>query len=76
MQVSVRTAQAQLSKLIELARTGEEVVIVRNHIPVARILPIQANGFRIGILRDQLRGPVPDFFRPIDAETLALWEGG
>ena len=39
MQVNMLEAKSQLSSLIVAAENGEEVLIARNGVPVARILP-------------------------------------
>ena len=39
MQVNMLEAKNQLSKLVQAAEEGEEVVIARNGVPVARLLP-------------------------------------
>lgn len=41
MQVNMLEAKSQLSSLIAAAECGEEVLIARNGVPVARILPYQ-----------------------------------
>ncbi len=76
MQMTVQAAKANLSKLIEAALAGEEVVIARGGKPVVRLVAISQNSFRIGLLKGQLTGPGPDFFEPLDEADLALWEGG
>jgi prevent-host-death family protein len=75
MQVTVHAAKTHLSKLIEAAQRGEEVVIAKGKRPVARIVPIAQSGFTIGLLKDQLVGSGPDFFEPLSKDELALWEG-
>jgi prevent-host-death family protein len=76
VQVTVSTAKAQLSKLIDAAVAGEEVVIAEWGRPVAKLVPVSSRQFRIGLLSDQLVGPVPDFFEPLDEKDLSAWEGG
>jgi prevent-host-death family protein len=76
MQVTVSAAKARLSKLIDAALAGEDVVIVKRGRPVAKLVPIPHRKFRIGFLSDQLSGPVPDFFEPMDENDLSAWEGG
>ena len=39
MQVNMLEAKNQLSKLVQAAEEGEDVVIARNGVPVARLLP-------------------------------------
>lgn len=75
MQVNVHEAKSQLSKLIEAALRGEDVVIARNNLPAVRLQPLpQPKGkFRFGIL-PELAGTVPDFLEPMSEEELKLWE--
>ncbi len=78
MQVNVQAAETQLLKLIDVARAGEEVVILESGTPVAKIVALresQRRQFKFGILEGKLTGPGPDFFEPMDEEELALWEG-
>ncbi len=39
--VNVHKAKSQLSKLIEMAKNGEEVVIAKNGVPEARLVPFE-----------------------------------
>lgn len=75
MQVTVHAAKTQLSKLIEAAVAGEDVVIAKGAHPVVRLVPVKSGQFKIGILADQLQGQVPDFLEPLADEDLDLWEG-
>ncbi len=43
---------------------------------MARLVPVPHREFRIGLLSDQLSGPVPDFFEPLEEDDLSAWEGG
>ena len=73
MQVNVHEAKSQLSKLIEAALRGEDVVIARDDNPVVRLVPFQKKKFRIGV--PELIGlPCPDFLEPMSEEDLQLWE--
>jgi prevent-host-death family protein len=75
MQVTVHAAKTHLSKLIEAALAGEEVVIARRRKPVVRLVPIPQGRFKIGVLEGQLTGPGPDFLEPLDEDELKRWEG-
>ena len=72
MQYNVHAAKTQLSKLIEAALSGEEVVIAKGARPVVRLVPIPQSGFRMGVLAGQL-GALPDF-DPLSEDDLAVWE--
>jgi antitoxin (DNA-binding transcriptional repressor) of toxin-antitoxin stability system len=74
MQVTVHAAKTQLSRLIEAALAGEEVVIARGKTPIARIVAIPQTRFKLGLLEGRIEGEPPDFLAPMDEETLALWE--
>ena len=75
MQFTVHAAKTNLSKLIELAKAGEEVVIAKGKIPVARIVPITQHRFMLGLLKGKIEGDSPDFFEPMAEDDLDLWEG-
>jgi prevent-host-death family protein len=75
MQVNVHQAKTQLSKLLEAVEKGEEVIIARDNVPVAELVPVRKKKFKLGILADQLQGPIPDFLEPMSEEDLRLWEG-
>lgn len=75
MQVTIHAAKTNLSKLIEAALAGEEVIIAKGREPVVRIVPIARRTFRIGLLKGELTEAGPDFFEPMSEEDLALWEG-
>ena len=74
MQFNVHTAKSQLSKLIDAALAGEEVIIAKGSKPVVRLVPIPQSGFQFGPLEGKL-GDGPDFFEPMNEEELRLWEG-
>lgn len=74
MQFTVHTAKSQLSKLIDAALAGEEVVIAKGSRPVVRLVAIPQSGFRLGLLTGKV-GSAPDFLAPESAADLDLWEG-
>jgi prevent-host-death family protein len=74
-QFTVHAAKTQLSKLIESALAGEEVVIAKGSKPVVRLVPIRRSGFKMGTLEGKV-APPPDFLEPMSEEDLKLWEGG
>jgi antitoxin (DNA-binding transcriptional repressor) of toxin-antitoxin stability system len=73
-QVTIHAAKTNLSKLIETAISGEEVIIAKGSKPMVSLVPVVRGAFRIGLLQDAL-GQGPDFFGPMAREELALWEG-
>jgi prevent-host-death family protein len=72
---TIHQAKTNLSKLIEQACQGEEVVIARGPEPVVRLVPIaDVKGRRQpGALRGKLRVG-REFFEPLADEELARWE--
>jgi prevent-host-death family protein len=76
VKVTIHAAKTTLSKLIERAHAGEEIVIARGDVPVARLVPIVLRGPRRkpGTLRGIVK--IPDaFFEPLPEEELQAWEG-
>ena len=73
--VTVHAAKTNLSRLIEQARAGEEVIIARGKIPVVRLVPVEAAKpvRKFGAMRGKAR-TTRAFFEPLPAEELAGWE--
>jgi len=74
-QVTIHVAKTNLSKLIEAALSGEEIVIAKGAKPVVKLVAIPQGRFKIGLLKGQLAGPGPDFLEPMADDDLDLWEG-
>jgi prevent-host-death family protein len=72
--IKVHEAKTNLSKLIERAQRGEEVIIARGETPVVRLVAIgEVQGRRQpGALRGKLRVG-REFFEPLPAEELSAW---
>lgn len=75
MQYTVHAAKSQLSKLIEAAERGEEVIIARRNIPAVRLVPVEKRKIKFGLLKHLVDTDPNDWFEPMDEEELALWEG-
>ncbi len=73
--VTVHVAKTNLSKLIEQACAGEDVVIMRGRDPVVRLVPVKRKGERrFGSMRGQIA--LDDaFFDPLPDDEVALWNG-
>jgi len=74
-QVTIHEAKTNLSRLIQNAADGEEVIISRGPKPVARLVAVgDIKGRRKpGALKGVLVvGPA--FFKPLPREELAAWE--
>jgi len=72
--VTIHAAKTHLSRLIEAALAGEDVVISRGSTPVVRLVPVTKQTFQIGLLAGQL-GTSPDFLASLDEDELDLCEG-
>lgn len=70
--VSVHEAKTHLSKLLERAHRGEEIVIAKGKKPYAKLVALEPSEPRRPGL---LKGFVTDaFFAPLPEEELAAWE--
>jgi len=71
---TIHKAKTELSRLIEKACRGEEIVIARGKKPVVRLVAIKdKRGQRKpGALRGKLKVG-PEFFEPLPAEELDAW---
>lgn len=76
MKITIHAAKTTLSRLIERAHAGEEVVIARGDVPVARLVPIalRAPRRKPGTLRGVVKVPKA-FFEPLPEEELDAWDG-
>ncbi|MDH3403183.1 MAG: type II toxin-antitoxin system Phd/YefM family antitoxin [Acidobacteriota bacterium] len=75
-QVNVHDAKTHLSRLLDRAAAGEEIVIARYGRPVARLVPLApaAEPRRLGLYAGQIR--LRKDFERLPAELLAAFEGG
>lgn len=73
--ITIHKAKTNLSRLIERAAAGEEIIIARGSKPVARLVPIGAvKGKRQpGSMKGKLEIG-PEFFEPVPDDELAGWE--
>ena len=74
--VNIHAAKTQLSRLVEAAAAGEEIIIAKSGKPVARLVPLaERRGRRkLGALAGKLRVP-EDFDAPLPDEVLDAFEG-
>ena len=75
-QVNIHEAKTGLSKLVERAEAGEEIVIARAGTPVAKLValkPVRARR-RLGLLDGKFKIP-DDFNRPLPESVLRAFEG-
>ena len=75
-QFNVHEAKTHLSRLVEAAEGGEEIVIARNGRPVARLVPLEATPRPrfIGSMRGEFVVP-DDFDALLPDEVLTGFEG-
>ena len=76
--VNIHAAKTHLSRLVDQAAAGEEIVIARGGRPVARLVPLAVpeagSRRRLGILAGQLSVSA-DFDAPLPESVLATFEG-
>lgn len=75
-QVNIHEAKTELSKLVERAEAGEEIVIARGGKPAARLVPLtKVRGRRrLGLLNGKFRIP-HDFNAPLPDSVIRAFEG-
>jgi prevent-host-death family protein len=75
--VNIYEAKSQLSRLIDEAVSGEDVIIARNGRPVARLTRLEDNRpkVRFGVLKGLIEVG-DDFDAPLPDEILDAFEGG
>lgn len=72
--VNVHEAKTHLSRQLERVAGGEEIVIARAGTPVARLVPVAAEGPRqLGLDRGRVT-IAEDFDAPLPADVLADFE--
>ena len=64
----MRKVKTQLSKLIEAALAGEDVVIAKGDKSVVRLVAIPQGQFKLGVLKRAALGSGPDVFSPMDED--------
>jgi prevent-host-death family protein len=74
--INIYEAKTQLSRLVEQAASGQDVIIARGGKPVARLTRLQPppRKIRFGVLKGKVRVD-PDFDAPLPAEVIAQFEG-
>ena len=76
MPFSIYEAKTHLSRLIDRAAVGEEVVITRHGRPVAKLVPFapKVKRRKLDLMRGEIRMDA-DFNAPLPDEVLATFEG-
>jgi prevent-host-death family protein len=74
MIVNVSEAKAKLSKLVDMAYHGEEVVIAKNNLPLVKLVAHKPKAKRkLGLLAGQIN--IPDDLMDEDDEINAMFYG-
>ncbi len=73
--ITIHKAKTQLSRLIEKACRGEEIIIARGKQPVAKLVAITNTGGerKPGAWKGKIKIG-PEFFEPLSPEELEGWE--
>jgi prevent-host-death family protein len=74
-QINIHQAKTQLSKLVEEAALGEEIIIAKAGKPIARLVPletIECKPRKPGSMKGQI-WVADNFDEPMSEEELALW---
>jgi prevent-host-death family protein len=74
--INIHEAKTHLSRLVEQASLGKEIIIAKAGKPMARLVPLAAapRPKKFGLLEGRFK--IPDNFdAPLDPEVLALFEG-
>lgn len=72
-QINIHEAKTQMSKLVERAQGGEEIIIAKAGKPVARIVPLEKVKRKLGLLDGKIKIP-DDFNDALPDEILAQFE--
>jgi prevent-host-death family protein len=72
---NIHEAKTHLSRLVEEVAAGAEIVIAKNGVPHAKLVPLgSVRLLKFGVLKGTIRYP-KDFDAPMPGEVLALFEG-
>ena len=74
--ITIHAAKTQLSRLIERACAGEDIVIARRSEPVVRLVPVRVRPVRrkFGAMKGRAK-TTEAFFEPLSADELEYWGG-
>lgn len=74
--VNIHEAKTHLSRLVDQAVAGEEVIISKSGRPLVKLVPVTGTAERrLGLLAGRIRVP-DDFNAPLPQEVLSRFEGG
>ena len=74
--VNIHAAKTQLSRLVDAAAAGEEIIIAKSGKPMARLGPLveARRKRRLGVLAGKLHVP-EDFDGPLPDEVIKAFDG-
>ena len=72
--VTMHDAKTNLSRIVEEARAGADIVIARGKVPLVRLVPVDQPPVKrqFGAMRGQFKVP-SSFFDPLSEEELKAW---
>ena len=70
--INVHEAKTQLSRLLDRAHAGEEVVLSKAGKPYAKLVPLEKPKRKLGFIKGHLDAC---FFEPLPEAELDAWEG-
>jgi prevent-host-death family protein len=71
--INVHEAKTHLSRLLDKAHAGEEIILGKAGKPYAKLVPLSRRDRKLGFLKGfRLE---ESFFDPLPEEELAAWEG-
>jgi len=77
LRVNVHDAKTHLSKYLARVAKGESIIVCRHNIPIAELRPLtppERPPRPIGLCKGMFEVP-PEFFEPLPADLLALFNG-
>ena len=74
MQINIQDAKTQLSRLIDAALTGEEIIIARAGKPCVRLVALVDAARMPGAAKGKARLTAA-FFEPMSEDALRAWNG-
>lgn len=73
--INIHEAKTHLSRLVEEVAGGAEIVIAKNGVPRAKLVPLEKpRALKFGVLKGKIRVP-DDFDAPLPDDVLVLFEG-
>ena len=73
--INIHEAKTHLSRLVEEVAGGKEIIIAKNGVPRAKLVPLEkVRPLKFGVLKGKLRYP-DDFDAPLPDEVLGQFEG-